>query len=138
MTTREKKEYLSEYIDLIKERLEVEEIYRQIDRQKIYHVQAQVLTDMPFSHVGGADTVGSKLAKRELTEEMAERRLAKLDKDIARIENAIYSVKYSIYRRLLTKRYMQRQIWDQIALDMGMSRDYIDCLHGKALEMIQI
>ena len=55
-----------------------------------------------------------------------------------KIHKTIYTVTNNIYRTLLIHRYINFKTWEQIAVDMGYTFQWVHILHGKALKEIKI
>ena len=56
--------------------------------------------------------------------------IAEIDEEIRRLENPIYA-------EVLSRRYLEFQRYERIAVDMHYSFDYVKQLHGKALRAFE-
>lgn len=135
MTSQEKITYLKRYrtIDAL--------INRKIEEcQKWRDVALKItptLSDMPKAHNGTNQT---EIAvehiieiEREINESIDE--LVKIRKNI---EKALAAIKDDTYRRLLEYRYIDGMTWEQIAIEMHYSYQWICKLHGRALLKLKI
>lgn len=53
------------------------------------------------------------------------------------IERMINNLKNNNYCEILYKRYVYKQTWEKIAVDMSFSMQWVQTLHGRALQEIQ-
>ena len=132
--------YLKEYMDIVKEYNNIIEFYNAIDFEKIYELQAQIISGMPIC-VNPGDNIGKKVASHSpggWFDEIAGERAGKLYQKIKNIEAIINDLPESGQRLLMRKRYMQGILWEQICIDMNYSWKQIHRIHSKALQNIKI
>ena len=65
-------------------------------------------------------------------------RIAELNKTLAEISEAIYSVQDGLLRMVLINRYVLFKSWEKVAVDMGYAYRHVTRMHGMAIKEILI
>ena len=134
--TRQAKAYLWRVRDAERELKRLEEEYEQA-KSDILHLRAAMEYDkdkVSNSRIG--DLSDAIVALESYTERIA----AQWDKLIALREDAkarIGQLEDWRYREVLTRRYLQGQSWEQVAVDMGYDYYHVHKLHRRALRIFQ-
>lgn len=134
MTSQEKKKYLSKYQNLdsmINRKLEECEKWRDL-AEKI----TPTLSDMPKSQISGNRVESAVEHIVELEQEINRSvdELVKLRKDI---ESSLQTVKDDTLRKLLEYRYIDGMTWEEIAVKMNYTYQWVCELHGRALQQLK-
>ena len=86
---------------------------------------------------------GRKDRMAELAAKLADIEIELMDKrtealsTMRKIGRVIASVENPDYRRLLHMRYVERHTWEEIAVEMNISYQWVCKLHGRALQEIE-
>ena len=128
------KEYLSQYKLLnskINDRLE-----------QLENLQSMALRITPVqgdgsAHSGSSDKIGSIVAKIVDLERAINSDIDRLIKLKMNIESVIKSVNDDVLETLLIKRYINCKTFEQIAVEMHYTYQWVCVLHGKALRKIK-
>ena len=133
--TRQSKAYLWRVRDAERELKRLEEEYEQA-KSDILHLRAMEYDKDKVSNSRIGDLSDAIVA----LESYAERIAAQWDKLIALREDAkarIGQLEDWRYREVLTRRYLQGQSWEQVAVDMGYDYYHVHKLHRRALRIFQ-
>ena len=133
--TRQAKAYLWRVRDAEREIKRLEEEYEQA-KSDILHLRAMEYDKDKVSNSRIGDLSDAIVA----LESYAERIAAQWDKLTALREDAkarIGQLEDWRYREVLTRRYLQGQSWEQVAVDMGYDYYHVHKLHGRALRIFQ-
>ena len=133
--TRQAKAYLWRVRDAERELKRLEEEYEQA-KSDILHLKAMVYDKDKVSN----SRIGDLSDAIAALEGYAERIAKQWDKLIALREDAkarIGQLEDWRYREVLTRRYLQGQSWEQVAVDMGYDYYHVHKLHGRALGIFQ-
>lgn len=134
---RRKIEFLSQYINAGKEYDEVLESYK-FFKNKIFSLQASVLSDMPRNESYLKDKIGGNIAKLEQVELILHNRLTRLQDSRTDVELVIGNVHDSLQRRLLRFRYLDGLKWETVAHYLSYSWQHVHRLHSAALKNVII
>lgn len=135
--TREKKiEYLSDYKNIVKECNDLSNRYDHLIAKD--GLKAHVITDMPTAHGGTCDPMSDNVCEIDKLEIMIKKRYDMLKKTILKVETAINDVEESLFRILLSRRYIDNFRWEEIAVDMKFNIRNIYRIHDEAIEKIEI
>ena len=135
MTSQEKKEFLSRYLEVLAEEKDIREeiAYWESKAQKVTASWSAVP-----SGGKGSDKVQTGAIK---VAELRESLIDKINQLVAvriEIERAIGTVQDDTQRRLLRLRYIKGMTWEQIAVEMHYGYQWVCKLHGRALLLIEI
>jgi len=134
MTNKQKKEYLSQYIEIVREM----QLHKD-NRGRLYTIPAQRLSALPK----GSRIINDNLAEEvcnviNLEEDYIKIELEELGKLKMKIFNCIRTLKDSKYRQIMYSRYIYGFRWEEICIKMNYEWTWIHSLHGKALKEIEI
>lgn len=133
--TRQAKAYLWRVRDAERELKRLEEEYEQA-KSDILHLRAMEYDKDKVSN----SRIGDLSDAIAALESYAERIAAQCDKLIVLREDAkarIGQLEDWRYREVLTRRYLQGQSWEQVAVDMGYDYYHVHKLHRRALRIFQ-
>ena len=133
--TRQAKAYLWRVRDAERELKRLEEEYEQA-KSDILHLRAMEYDKDKVSN----SRIGDLSDAIAALESYAERIAAQWDKLIVLREAAkvrIGQLEDWRYREVLTRRYLQGQSWEQVAVDMGYDYYHVHKLHRRALRIFQ-
>lgn len=133
--TRQAKAYLWRVRDAERELKRLEEEYEQA-KSDILHLRAMEYDKDKVSN----SRIGDLSDAIAALESYAERIAAQWDKLIVLREDAkvrIGQLEDWRYREVLTRRYLQGQSWEQVAVDMGYDYYHVHKLHRRALRIFQ-
>ena len=133
--TRQAKAYLWRVRNAERELKRLEEDYEQA-KSDILHLKAMEYDKDKVSN----SRIGDLSDAIAALESYAERIAAQCDKLIVLREDAkarIGQLEDWRYREVLTRRYLQGQSWEQVAVDMGYDYYHVHKLHRRALRIFQ-
>ena len=133
--TRQAKAYLWRVRDAERELKRLEEEYEQAKSDNL-HLRAMEYDKDKVSN----SRIGDLSDAIAALESYAERIAAQWDKLIVLREDAkarIGQLEDWRYREVLTRRYLQGQSWEQVAVDMGYDYYHVHKLHRRALRIFQ-
>ena len=130
----EKKEYLRGYQEARKREKRIEDEIQRLRADKMF--PSLLIDDMP--HGTDKKDLSDYAAKldeqiRELSKELDDK--AKIYNDITKRINKLGN---SVEQDVLTHKYIAGMSWQEIAEEMGYSRQHIHRLHGRALNNFEI
>lgn len=131
-----KKEYLQQYR---RAQLEAQIILSEIEagRQRMAGVRAIIYSDMPRSHDTEHDLADAYAKYEHFVAgrlRAYNHRLAIMDAVVKTIATAPTRLQYQI----LQLRYVEGLKWDDVAERIGKTRQWVNTVHGKALQQIRI
>ena len=131
MTNQEKIQYLRRY-QAIERRVD-----RSLEERERWRARAEKITP---AHTGMPGGGGGEDRMQQAVEKICEIE-AQLDADIdllvetkKEIVRAIGTVEEPRYREVLERRYLDGDTWEQIAVDMHYSYQWVCHIHGRALQ----
>lgn len=133
MTNKQKKEYLSQYIDLKNEMELLDD-----KRGRLYSIQAQKISDMPMGpqkHDKLSDSICEIITLEEECMNVEIKRLADIKMEIFEIIRALEDSKN---RQVMYMRYIYGFKWEEICIKMSYDWSWVHRIHGKALKEIKI
>lgn len=135
MTSQEKKEFLSRYLEILAEEKDIREeiAYWESKAQKVTSSWSAVP-----SGGEGSDKVQTGAIK---IAELRESLIDKINQLVAvriEIERAIGTVQDDTQRRLLRLRYIKGMTWEKITVEMNYTYQWVFELHGRALNKVEI
>ena len=135
MTSQEKKEFLSRYLEIMAEEKDIREeiAYWESKAQKVTSSWSAVPSGGKSSDK--VQTGAIKIA------ELRESLIDKINHLVAvriEIERAIGTVQDDTQRRLLRLRYIKGMTWEKIAVEMNYTYQWVCELHGRALNKVEI
>lgn len=135
MTSQEKKEFLSRYLEILAEEKDIREeiAYWESKAQKVTASWSAVPSGGKSSDK--VQTGAIKIA------ELRESLIDKINHLVAvriEIERAISTVQDDTQRRLLRLRYIKGMTWEKIAAEMNYTYQWVCELHGRALNKVEI
>lgn len=133
---REKINYLSEYKDKMREYNKLTERYSSYI-ETADGVKAQVITNMPIGG-GVSDRTSKMISKQQELATILQERFDELWDSLIEIENIIQSVEVSLFRTILSLRYIDGKRWENVAVELNYSWKQIHRLHIEALEKTEI
>lgn len=135
MTSQEKKEFLSRYREILEEEKDIrEEIsYWESKAQKV----TASWSDVPSGGKGSDKVQTGAIKIAELRESLMDK-INQLAAVRIEIERAISTVQDDTQRRLLRLRYIKGMTWEQIAVEMHYTYQWVCELHGRALRKVEI
>ncbi|MBQ7756681.1 MAG: hypothetical protein IJ031_07865 [Oscillospiraceae bacterium] len=89
-------------------------------------------------HVSGDNHIENAMLKVVEYEEKINAEIDELVNKRLEIEKAIKSVDDEVLQEILTRRYLQFQKWERIAVEMHLDLRWVYRLHGRALEQLTI
>lgn len=89
-------------------------------------------------HISGDNHIENAMLKVVEYEEKINAEIDELVNKRIEIEKAINSVDDEVLQEILTRRYLQFQKWERIAVEMHYSIQWVFKLHGQALSKIAI
>ena len=129
--TDEKKEYLNQYSDTLAavERIncEIRELNRTEGFSRINTFDTQIFEN------NKKDLSDYLVKKEELIREMYKARYKRIQ-EYQKIFKAIEELPTERERKIITLRYLRRQTWEKIAVQMHMEWAQVHRIHAKALE----
>jgi DNA-directed RNA polymerase specialized sigma subunit len=129
--------YLSEYKIIAREYKQLKERYEGMTA-KADNVKAQVISNMPVNNDSASDKMCDNICEMEKLENMIQRRMDKLYDALLSIESAINNLEESIFRTILSLRYIDGLRWENVAVESNFSWQHTHRLHNEALEKIEI
>lgn len=132
MTRHEKKRYLSQYLDIKEECLQLQEQSEEL-RSILESAKAQQLSDMPKGSPDH-DKIGKGIAKLDIQYT----KYNDLVDIYLTIENAIDSLEEANLRNLMRLRYIEGNCMEVIAERLGIDRATSYRWRDKALDVIEI
>lgn len=136
MSNQEKKHFLSQYIHAKERVMDISEEWTRI-RSSAEKV-TPTITDMPSSGACVNDKLTLAIERMEACAEKLSKESAVMHEKMVLVETAINSVKDDTLKRLLELRYINGYTWEQIAVKMNFSYQWVCVLHGRALAQIQV
>ena len=135
MTSQEKKEFLSRYLEILAEEKDIREeiAYWESKAQKVTASWSAV----PSGGKGSDKVQTGAIKVAELRESLMDK-INQLDAVRIEIERAIGTVQDDTQRRLLRLRYIKGMTLQQIAVEMHYSWRHICNIHGYALVSCKI
>jgi hypothetical protein len=137
MTNQDKIKYLSDYKNIVREYVQLKDRYANVIEKKD-GVKAQVITAMPVNHSPSSDKMCDNLCESDRLNQLIADRLDMLDGAKLEVESAISRIKESLFRTLLSRRYIDGFRWEEVAVDMRFSWQHTHRLHNEAIEKIEI
>ena len=134
MNNKDKIKYLSQYVNLVKEYQEAKESYDYY-KYKLISVQAQTISDMPKGQAN-QDKIGNNVAKVDELETIIKDKLQKIEELRLQIEYIVNSIEDSVYRRLMSLRYIEGYKWEEICVKMNFSWAHTHRIHSNALNKL--
>lgn len=130
------KEYLRQYR---RAALEANDILEEInaERQKMAGVRAIIYSDMPKSH----DTERDLSAAYAEYEQFVAKKLRAYNRRqsiMLAVRKTIEGARTDIQYRVLYLRYIDGLKWDDVAERLGVSRQWVNTVHGQALQQIRV
>jgi len=133
----EKIKYLSKYKNIVREYNQLVERYGFV-AESSDNVKAKVITSMPVSHSTTNDKMSDNMCQKEKLENLIQARLDNLYETIVEIEEAIQKIQESIFRTILSLRYVDGKKWENIAVELNYSWKQVHRLHNEALGGIEV
>jgi hypothetical protein len=132
----EKINYMNDYRENAREYNDLIKRYNRIT-EKGDGVKAQKITDMPICH-NATDQICTNLCEIAELEELIKDREEKLKKAIIKVEKAISTLDESLFRSLLSNKYIDGMTWEEIAVNRHCNVRNIYRLHDLAIDEIEI
>ena len=135
MTNQEKKEWLSKYIHA----------YHEIDdltaERKMWRERGEAMTAKLTASPAGegvTDKTGMAAAAIAYIDSRISARIWNLTMERRQIEKQIDAVEDETLKRLLYLRYIRGLTWEEVAVEMHYTYQWVCALHGRALDAIRI
>lgn len=135
MTSQEKKEFLSRYLEILAEEKDIREeiAYWESKAQKVTASWSAV----PSGGKGSDKVQTGAIKVAELRESLMDK-INQLAAVRIEIERAIGTVQDDTQRRLLRLRYIKGMTWEKISMEMHYGCQWVYKLHGRALLQVEI
>lgn len=129
------KEYLSQAFSIDRKiNLDIEKLKEM--RSSLYGRAVSYENDGSQHSTSGSNSIESALLKVVEYEEKINAEIDELVNKRLEIEKAIRMVNDEVLQEILTRRYLQFQKWERIAVEMHYSIQWVFKLHGQALSKI--
>lgn len=130
------KEYLRQYRDADDAiNAKLDQIYR---LQELATKMTQTLTPDKVQSHGEGDRVAVIVGKIVDMEREVDAEINRMQEIKRQVEDTIAGVRDTKQRAVLTRRYINGQTWERIAVDLGLSYQWVCELHGRALQNISV
>lgn len=136
MTNQEKKAFLNRYREAINEIDSITEEMAHI-RSNAMRI-TPVITDMPKGGYGVNNRIQEAIEQLESCANRIQIRVNILHGEMQKVEKTIDTVEDETLKALLRYRYINGYTWEQIAVKMHFSYQWVCELHGRALNQIKI
>ena len=129
------KEQLRTYIDIKRERDDLERRIKELELEK-YGPRSQRLDGMPRGGSGENYVLEDQIDKGDALLDLYRAKKAELDAALVVIERAIEKLA-TRERRLVRLHYIDGLTWEQVAVDMTYSWSQVHRIHAKALQKLK-
>jgi len=112
----------------------------ELEKERLLELSCKCTNPTDFERLGGTRTNVNEdrfVAYSDYSIQIDEK-IQELINIKCEIHKAVYTVTNTIYRTLLIHRYINFKTWEQIAVEMHYTFQWIHILHGKALKEIKI
>lgn len=129
------KEYLSEYRNML---IVIRNLEAEAEEAESLAMSTTMSTDVERVQSSGRNDKMAELASKaaDIRIEIISKRSEALD-SLHSIGKTISSVKNRDYKQVLHMRYIERNTWEKIAVEMGVTYQWVHRLHGRALQDVE-
>ena len=134
MTNQEKKELLNVYIEAKKRFDRISDTMLEV---MSYATKiTPLLSDMPKGGNGSGTKIESVVDRLDSLADDLEEQAVRMREAMKQVQSAIQTVPDETLRLLLELRYINGYTWEQIAVEMDYSYQWVCTLHGRALNQL--